>query len=217
MKFTNKTTKTFISSIPSFRQIKNENENESKDNWTIEWENGKQIQHSNVLFGKEDETKRNEWWMIERKTLNQWSSSESTKSFKWRIDNFDDCKNCYNDNKKNLKDLIHNNYISIDSIFIHLFVFLFDLLWLISWKRNEMKQNEIKRKDIKNESIRMNNDQITFFLIKSTLFSIFSSQLNHVTFAEVHDKMKQICWVKRMFLNKFCRISKNRTQNCRSF
>ena len=25
---------------------------------------------------------RNEWWMVERKTLIQWSSSESTKSFK---------------------------------------------------------------------------------------------------------------------------------------
>ena len=61
MKFTNKTTKTFISSIPSFRQIKNENENDSEDDWTIEWENGKQTRHSKVLFGVEDETKRNEW------------------------------------------------------------------------------------------------------------------------------------------------------------
>ena len=102
--------------------------------------------------------------MIERRILIQWSSSESTKSFKWRIDNFDDCKNCLNDNQKNLKDLIHDNQISIDSIFIHLFFYLI-FWWLISWKRNE-----IKRKDIKNESIRMNNDQITFFLIKTTLF-----------------------------------------------
>ena len=106
----NKTTKTFISSIPSFRQIKNENENESKDDWTIEWENGKQTTNSNMLFGVEVETKRNEWWMVERRRLLiPWSSSESTKSFKWRIDNFDDCKNCLNDNQKNLKDLIHNN------------------------------------------------------------------------------------------------------------
>ena len=125
MKFTNKTTKIFISSIPSFRQIKNENENESEDDWIIEWENGKQIQHSNMLFRIEDETKRNEWGMVERRILIQWSSSESTKSFKWRIDNFDDCKNCFTVNQKNLKDLIHDNQISIDSIFIHLF-FLFD-------------------------------------------------------------------------------------------
>ena len=57
-------------------------------------------------------------------------------------------KNCYNDNKKNLKDLIHNNYISIDSIFIHLFFYLFFLfVFSIYWfqsKRNEMKQYEIK-------------------------------------------------------------------------
>ena len=88
-----------------------------------------------MLFGVEDETKRNEWWVIERRTLIQWSSSESTKSFKWRIDNFDDCKSCYNDNQKNLKDLIHNNYISIDSVFIYLFICFFIWSFMIDFNQ----------------------------------------------------------------------------------
>ena len=83
--------------------------------------------------------KRNEWWMIERRTLIQWNSSESTKSFKWRIDNFDDCKNCLNDNQKDLKDLIHNNYISIDSVFIHLFVYY---LIFCDWFESKIKSIE---------------------------------------------------------------------------
>ena len=162
MKFTNKTTKTFISSIPSFRQIKNENENDSEDDWIIEWENGNQIKHSNVMFGKEDETKRNEWGMVERKTLNQWSSSESTKSFKWRIDNFDDCKNCLNDNQKDLKDLIHNNYISIDSIFIHLF-FLFDFL-MIDFMKKKWIETEWNKKKRNQKWINSNKQWSNHFL-----------------------------------------------------
>ena len=88
-----------------------------------------------LFWVEEDETKRNEWWMIERKTLNQLSSSESTKSFKWRIDNFDDCKNCLNDNQKDLKDLTHKNYISIDLIFIHLFICVFIWSFMIDFNQ----------------------------------------------------------------------------------
>ena len=61
----------------------------------------------------------------------------------------------------------------IQFLFICFCIWFFD--WLISIK-NKINWNIIKkkRKDIKNEWIRMNNDQITFFLIKNnTLFQSY--------------------------------------------
>ena len=55
----------FINSI--FLTNQNENESKSEIDWRFEWENGNQIRHSNVLFEAEDETKRNDWWIVKEK------------------------------------------------------------------------------------------------------------------------------------------------------
>ena len=97
------------------------------------------------------------------------------------------------------------------NIFNFFSIWFFDDSFQSKIKWNETEWNKKKKYQ---KWINSNEQWSNHFLFdqKQHSFLIFSFQLYPVTFAEVHDKMKRICWVKRMFLNEFCRISKNRTQ-----
>ena len=88
---------------------------------------------------KKKQKEMNDEWLKEEDYWFHEVLLNQQKSFKWRIDNFDDCKNCLNDNQKNLNDLIHDNQISIDSIFIYLFVFF---LIFYDWFQSKIKSIE---------------------------------------------------------------------------